>query len=259
MRIRYHAISAVEELMVRKLNKSKITSDIWKAMAKNRYDAVVHEYERVRFASIGGKYFDIIEKTYATKFLKGSSVLHIGPATGRFTELLTKKKFRYIGIEISGEMAKASRKRIYNAQSEVIHADGENLPLAESLFDNVLCVRSFHFLPNPRKFLRDAYRVLKPDGRIILSFEIFLYTRLLVHKLSLLPVSTPPRKYHRINDVVSMSRDVGFKILWCSIATKLPLLVYWRSPFFVVKVLKLLHNYLSYKFGTVGLVVAEKG
>jgi len=237
---------------------NQLDNKIQKLLVKEQYDSTVEVYDDIRFGSLGGKYFDKVEKSYVTRFLKGIKVLHIGTATGRFTELLTMKNYHYVGIEISKEMTKTSRKRIHNSKSEVVHADGENLPIIGSLFDNVLCVRSFQFLPDPKRFLSEAYRVLEGDGRVIVSFEMFLSIRPLLEKLSLLPLSPPPRTYCRIIDVVALVRRAGFEILWFGKVTRLPLLIYWRSPRFMSKILTVIHDYLPFWFGTVGLVVGRK-
>src|SRR5712691_3770658 len=135
-----------------------------KSAVRKKYDETVHEYEQLRFGTTGGKFFDRLEKAYVLRFLTGHLVLQVGTATGRFTQLLPDVGFHYVGIEISGPMAKTSHDRTHGLDREVIIGDGECLPFQAGSFDNVLCVRSFHFLPNPRIFLEEAVRVLRNSG-----------------------------------------------------------------------------------------------
>jgi len=47
-------------------------------------------------------------------------------------------------------------------------ADAGCLPFTGGSFDNVVFVDVLHHLPNPRRFLAEAARVLKPGGRIVM-------------------------------------------------------------------------------------------
>ena len=51
---------------------------------------------------------------------------------------------------------------------ELVVGDCENLPFAENSFDVVICCESFHHYPNPQDFFNNVYRVLRPNGRLIL-------------------------------------------------------------------------------------------
>jgi SAM-dependent methyltransferase len=77
---------------------------------------------------------------------------------------LAKLGFRYSGLEISDSMVETTKLRIAHesAEADVVQADGENPPFRASTFDNVSCARSYHFLPRPELFLRNAFNVLKP-------------------------------------------------------------------------------------------------
>src|SRR6185503_10715408 len=50
-----------------------------------------------------------------------------------------------------------------------IVGDSEILPFASSVFDIVVSSSSFHFWPNKRRALLEMRRVLKPDGRIVIT------------------------------------------------------------------------------------------
>ena len=43
-----------------------------------------------------------------------------------------------------------------------------NLPFDENSFDVVICSQSFHHYPDPQAFFNSVYKVLRPNGRLIL-------------------------------------------------------------------------------------------
>lgn len=231
-----------------------------KEEVRERYNYEVKRYETLRFGSPGGHFFDSLEKNYASRFLIPGAVLHIGTATGRFVSYLTKLGFRYTGLELSDLMAEATKLRISreSVEADVIQADAENPPIRASSFDNVLSVRSFHFLPQPEVFLKRAYEMLKPRGRVIVSFELYLRLRLPAQFLRILPEPLPKRNYYGVSDVAQRMRKCGFRVVWAGKSTKLPLLGYWRMARPLVPLLRKTHDRLPHTLGTVGLVVGEK-
>jgi ubiquinone/menaquinone biosynthesis C-methylase UbiE len=50
-----------------------------------------------------------------------------------------------------------------------ILADIEGLPLGDAFFDTVICLEMFEYVTDPHSALNEIHRVLKPDGRLILS------------------------------------------------------------------------------------------
>lgn len=97
------------------------------------------------------------------------NVLDVGCGTGPVIELLAKKypKKHFVGLDITPAMIEvAQSKRLSNA--DFLVGDAENLPFGDESFDAVLCSNSFHHYPNPGAFLREAYRVLRPSGKLIL-------------------------------------------------------------------------------------------
>lgn len=97
------------------------------------------------------------------------NVLDVGCGTGPVIELLSKKypEKHFVGLDITPAMIEvAQSKKLPNA--EFIVGDAENLPFGDGGFDAVLCANSFHHYPNPGAFLREAHRVLRPGGKLIL-------------------------------------------------------------------------------------------
>ncbi len=87
--------------------------------------------------------------------------IEVGLGTGRFAKPLGIKE----GIEPSSEMADIAVKR----GVEVILGTAENMPYKDLQFDFVLYVTICHF-SNIKEALKEAHRVLKPKGSIIIGF-----------------------------------------------------------------------------------------
>ena len=73
----------------------------------------------------------------------------------------------YTGIDLTPKMIEVAKKKNLKGVKFVV-GDCENLPFAANSFDVVICCESFHHYPNPQNFFDSVYRVLRPNGRLIL-------------------------------------------------------------------------------------------
>jgi len=87
--------------------------------------------------------------------------LEIGVGSGRFAQPLGAK----IGIDPSRNMIKLAKRR----GIQVILATGENLPFKNLTFDFVLVIVTLCFVENPLSVMKEAGRVLKRGGRLIVG------------------------------------------------------------------------------------------
>jgi len=87
--------------------------------------------------------------------------LEIGVGTGRFAAPLGIQ----FGIDPSGKMLETAKKRGVNVQQ----GTGENLPFMDEEFDYVAIIISICFIKNPGKAIKESFRVLKKNGKIVLG------------------------------------------------------------------------------------------
>jgi len=222
----------------------------------DNYNREGKNYDNIRYGRTkGGRFFSEIELRKTLAMVKGDKVLHVGTATGRVSTYLVSSGFDYVGLELSKVMVRITRERLTGA-GDVVQADAEHLPFKPSVFDDVVSVRSFHFLPHPEIFLNEANRVLKRTGRVTVSFEKNVPGREAFRKLMSLPASNAKRAYYSNPQVVLMMGRARFTALFAGNVTKLPLLLYWRSK--DDRILKELHGKIPSVMGTVGMVVGSK-
>lgn len=96
------------------------------------------------------------------------SVLDVGCGTGRLVQYLRKNRLDAEGCDIATEAVKAARK--INPQSKIVIASASKLPFASSSFDLVCTISVIEHLKKTQiaKFLKEAKRVLKPNGFIFI-------------------------------------------------------------------------------------------
>lgn len=92
----------------------------------------------------------------------------LGCGTGQVTSGIAPFVGRVIAVDGSGEMLQAARRRLREFDNVAIRrGDLEALPIEEGELDAAALVLVLHHLPHPATVLREAARVLKPGGRLV--------------------------------------------------------------------------------------------
>jgi ubiquinone/menaquinone biosynthesis C-methylase UbiE len=117
-----------------------------------KYDAW---YDKNEFA-----YFSELKAIRKVLPKKGKG-LEIGVGTGRFAQALGIE----CGVDPSKNMIEIARKRGVNVKLGY----GERLPFKNATFDYAAVIITICFTKNPEKVLKEAYRVLKKKGKIIIG------------------------------------------------------------------------------------------
>ena len=103
--------------------------------------------------------------------LRGKRVLDVGCSTGPITIPLLADGVDVVGVDLSAEHLDALRgyARERGLEADVVQADGGSLPFDDDSFDVVLVASVVHLVPEPQPLLREAERVCRPDGRIVVA------------------------------------------------------------------------------------------
>ena len=98
------------------------------------------------------------------------SLLDLGTGTGRMLEMFGPDIERGLGLDLSLDMLLLARDRLERAglrNCSVRQGDIYDLPLANDSFDVVIVHQVLHFLDDGARAIREAARVLRPGGRLL--------------------------------------------------------------------------------------------
>ncbi|HEY6024229.1 MAG TPA: class I SAM-dependent methyltransferase [Pseudolabrys sp.] len=95
----------------------------------------------------------------------GARVADLGCGSGVFTELLRRRGYQSVGLDISPKLVAVGRRKYPGL--ELIEGDAENLPFESDSLDGVLLSGLVHHFPDPRRLASEVRRVLKPGGRFV--------------------------------------------------------------------------------------------
>ena len=97
-------------------------------------------------------------------------LLDIGTGTGRMLEILADRVKRSVGIDLSSDMLAVARSNIERAgltHAHVRQGDMYQLPLEDASIDLAILHLVLHYSDDPAKVIKEASRVLRADGRLI--------------------------------------------------------------------------------------------
>lgn len=103
-------------------------------------------------------------------FSEGNRVLDLGCGNGRLLALFKDSNIDYTGVDISEKLIQKAKEKY--PDKEFRKADALGLPFENQSFDKILSVAVFHHIPSEEyriRFLKEAKRVLRPNGLLILT------------------------------------------------------------------------------------------
>jgi len=131
--------------------------------------------------------------------------LEIGVGTGRFAAPLGVA----VGVDPSPAMLAVAAER----GIETVEGVAEALPFPDECFDYVLIVTTVCFVDSPARMLAEAWRVLTPDGRVVLGFvdrESVIGQDYLAHQAE--NVFYRDATFHSASGVEDLLIEAGFSI-----------------------------------------------
>lgn len=111
---------------------------------------------------------------YSTKG-QGERILDFGPGDGWPSLIIAPFVKKVVGLDSSYSRVEtctenAKRLGINNAEFKCYSA-GEKLPFNNNTFDGVVAASSVEQTSDPKQTLRELFRILKPEGRLRISYE----------------------------------------------------------------------------------------
>ncbi|WP_232699572.1 class I SAM-dependent methyltransferase [Brevibacillus daliensis] len=109
-----------------------------------------------------------------TKLLppSGQAVLDAGCGAGYASRKLARLGYLVDGLDISGEMVQLARKDSADIPPSTLHftqGDIAELPYSSDHFSGIISINAMEFSSSPLRVLREFYRVLQPDGILLLA------------------------------------------------------------------------------------------
>jgi ubiquinone/menaquinone biosynthesis C-methylase UbiE len=128
-----------------------------------KYDRSIARFERLLFSG---------NREWACSRPEGDA-LEIAAGTARSLAHYPDN-VRITGVELSPVMAQLGRRRAEEAgrEMDLRVGDAESLDFADESFDTVVCTYGLCTIPDDRAAVREAKRVLRPGGRILLAEHV---------------------------------------------------------------------------------------
>jgi len=139
------------------------------AAAQNYFRRHAAEWDRIRkLHAADAAVEDAIRAALSDKPIR--ALLDLGTGTGRMLEMFAPEIERGLGLDLSLDMLSLARERLDRAglrHCSVRHGDIYDLALARDTFDVVIIHQVLHFLDDSARAIREAARVLRPGGRLL--------------------------------------------------------------------------------------------
>jgi ubiquinone/menaquinone biosynthesis C-methylase UbiE len=139
------------------------------AAAQNYFRRHAAEWDRIRKLHVADAAVeDAIRLALADKPIR--ALLDLGTGTGRMLELFAGDIERGLGLDLSLDMLALARARLDRSglkHCSVRHGDIYDLALPRDSFDAVIIHQVLHFLDDSPRAIREASRVLRPGGRLL--------------------------------------------------------------------------------------------
>ena len=169
-----HALIALipetDNLLVRDMSRLDQVRDSRAKKAQDYFQQVAQSWNSIRAMHVPEQQLDDRLLDVIGDQLIGD-LLDIGTGTGRVLDILSDRISRGIGIDLSSGMLAVARSNIEQAGLTHIHVrkgDMYQLPMEDSCTDLAILNLVLHYSDNPIEVIREAGRVLRTNGRLVI-------------------------------------------------------------------------------------------
>jgi len=176
---------------------------------------------REYYNKLANGYNDSLEARYTLRFKRmildeivieprENRLLDVACGNGSLLKMLSAKyMLKGYGIDISEKMIDSARSLYPEFQFDV--SPCEEIPFQDESFDIITVSAAYHHFPDVRGFAREAYRLLKPEGRFYIT-EIY-FSRLLRTLLNpFVPLSKAgDKKFYAPAEIEANFKKAGFQ------------------------------------------------
>lgn len=132
-------------------------------------NAVANTYDEYYTTASGNK-IDLEEKAIISALLNNvpaGSMLELGCGTGHWTKFFIEKGFKLTGVDVSEAMLNIAKGK--NLEARFCVGNAEELLFQDKVFDLVTSITMLEFVYDVDQVIKEAFRVLKPSGYLLLG------------------------------------------------------------------------------------------
>lgn len=133
------------------------------------YDAFADAYTAENESSLLNEYYERPAMIGLAGDVRGRRILDAGCGAGPLTRALLDRGAGVTGFDSSKAMLELARTRVGDGAELVVADLGQRLPFADDAFDDVVASLVFHYIEDWAGPLSEIRRVLRPEGRLLLS------------------------------------------------------------------------------------------
>ncbi len=146
-----------------------------KKTIKIKYDTTAPSYEKLYGEEQRRKYaiaFKMLREAHIE--IASSQILDAGCGTGLLMREISREAQHVVGVDFSIGMIREAKKRIDSniwerAKCSLVLADIEYLPFRENTFNLAFSITVLQNIQNQKQVLYELFRVLKKNGRVVVS------------------------------------------------------------------------------------------
>jgi|SRR5665213_1147636 len=138
------------------IGSAGLQGELWSVRAR--------DYAQIQEAVFLPLYEDVLRRP---ELANAGTLLDVGCGPGLAAQTLAKRMNKVAGVDASTSFIKIARERVPSGDFNV--AEMETLPYPDDSFDVVTGFNAFQYAASPVKALREARRVTKPGGLIVIA------------------------------------------------------------------------------------------
>lgn len=136
------------------------------------YEQMAERYNQLIDHKPHNAYYDRPNTLALLPDVAGKAVLDAACGPGKYAEILLDRGASVVGLDLSPTMIKLAQERNQGKGSFLVHDLTAPLTMcADASFDVVLCALALHYIQDWTLTIHEFYRVLKPNGTLVISVE----------------------------------------------------------------------------------------